>query len=205
MIYLLLAELGLRCCTRAFSSCGEQGLIFVTVLRLLIVVASHCWALDARASVVAACRLSSWGLQGLEHEYLWHTGLVALQRVESSRIRDWICVPWSGRRIPILCTTRKIQPMTFNIFSCCHMYILFGEMPLQCLLPIFLMLLSFQSFLKNIFHILVLWNIWTIFFHSVASLFMFLIGSFTGQKVFILVKPNLTNFFFYGSCFWCQI
>ena len=39
-IYLFLAVLGLRCCARAFSSCGEQGLLFVAVRRLLIVVAS---------------------------------------------------------------------------------------------------------------------------------------------------------------------
>ena len=39
-IYLFLAALGLRCCTRAFSSCGEQGLLFVAVCRLLISVAS---------------------------------------------------------------------------------------------------------------------------------------------------------------------
>ena len=39
-IYLFLAALGLRCCARAFSSCGEQGLLFVAVCRLLIVVAS---------------------------------------------------------------------------------------------------------------------------------------------------------------------
>ena len=39
-IYLFLAALGLRCCTRAFSSCGEQGLLFVVVHGLLIVVAS---------------------------------------------------------------------------------------------------------------------------------------------------------------------
>ena len=40
-IYLLfLAVLGLRCCVRPFSSCGEQGLLFVAVRRLLIAVAS---------------------------------------------------------------------------------------------------------------------------------------------------------------------
>ena len=39
-IYLFLAALGLHCCTRAFSSCGERGLLFVVVRRLLIVVAS---------------------------------------------------------------------------------------------------------------------------------------------------------------------
>ena len=38
--YLFLAALGLRCCARAFSSCGEQGLLFVAVLWLLIAVAS---------------------------------------------------------------------------------------------------------------------------------------------------------------------
>ena len=39
-IYLFLAALGLRCCVRAFSSCGERGLLFVAVRRLLIAVAS---------------------------------------------------------------------------------------------------------------------------------------------------------------------
>ena len=39
-IYLFLAALGLRCCTRAFSSCNEQGLLFVVVHGLLTAVAS---------------------------------------------------------------------------------------------------------------------------------------------------------------------
>ena len=39
-IYLSLAALGLRCCVRAFSSCGEWGLLFVAVHGLLIAVAS---------------------------------------------------------------------------------------------------------------------------------------------------------------------
>ena len=38
-IYFL-AALGLSCCTRAFSGCGEQGLLFVAVCGLLIAVAS---------------------------------------------------------------------------------------------------------------------------------------------------------------------
>ena len=37
---LFLAVLGLRCCARAFSSCGEPGLLFVAVRGLLIAVAS---------------------------------------------------------------------------------------------------------------------------------------------------------------------
>ena len=63
-MYLFLSALGLRCCARAFSSCGEQGLLFVVVHRRLT---SHCRgfsscgarALGARASVVMAHGLSS--------------------------------------------------------------------------------------------------------------------------------------------------
>ena len=42
-IYLFnfLAALGLCCCTRASSSCGEWGLLFIAVRGLLIAVASH--------------------------------------------------------------------------------------------------------------------------------------------------------------------
>ena len=39
LFILFLAALGLRC-TRAFSSCGERGLLFVVVCGLLIAVAS---------------------------------------------------------------------------------------------------------------------------------------------------------------------
>ena len=38
-IYFL-AALGLRCCVRAFSSCREQGLLFIAVRGLLTAVAS---------------------------------------------------------------------------------------------------------------------------------------------------------------------
>ena len=39
-IYLFLAALGLHCCVRAFSSCGERGLLFLAVHGLLIAVAT---------------------------------------------------------------------------------------------------------------------------------------------------------------------
>ena len=51
--------LGLHCCEQTFSSCGEQGLLFVAVHGLLIEVASH----------VAEHRLQAHGLQ-----QLWHVG-----------------------------------------------------------------------------------------------------------------------------------
>ena len=67
-IYLVLAALGLHCCTWASSSCSERGLLFVAVCRLLIVVASRCRAraIGARASVVVARGLSSCGSWALE-------------------------------------------------------------------------------------------------------------------------------------------
>ena len=37
---LLLATLGLRCCTHTFSSCGKRGLLFVAVRGLLTAVTS---------------------------------------------------------------------------------------------------------------------------------------------------------------------
>ena len=40
LFILFLAELGLHCCTQAFSSCIERGLLFAAVHRLLIAVAS---------------------------------------------------------------------------------------------------------------------------------------------------------------------
>ena len=40
LFVLFLAVLGLHCCARAFSSCREQGLLFVAVCRVLIAVAS---------------------------------------------------------------------------------------------------------------------------------------------------------------------
>ena len=62
-IYLFLTALGLRCCAWAFSSCGEQGLLFIAVRRLLIVV----------ASLIAEHGLQAHGLQ-----QLWHTGSVVV-------------------------------------------------------------------------------------------------------------------------------
>ena len=69
LIYLFLPALGLRCCARAFFSCGERGLLFVAVHGLLIGVASLCCGtrgLGARASVVVARGLSSCGSRALE-------------------------------------------------------------------------------------------------------------------------------------------
>ena len=56
--YLFLAAVGLHCCTRAFFSCSEPGLLFAAVRRLLIAVGfSSC------GSRALERRLSSCGAQ----------------------------------------------------------------------------------------------------------------------------------------------
>ena len=68
-IYLFWAVLGLCCCARAFSSCGERGLLFLVVRGLLTAV----------VSLVAEHRLQARGLQ-----QLWHVGSVIVARRLSS-------------------------------------------------------------------------------------------------------------------------
>ena len=118
------------CCVFAafvciFSSCSEQGLLFIVVRGLLIVAASlavqrrlqaahmlsSCGvqAVSVQASVVAAYRLSSYGSQALECG-LSGCGdrLVAPRHVESSQTRDRTYVPCIVRQISIPCTTREV-------------------------------------------------------------------------------------------------
>ena len=61
--------MGLRCCTQAFSSCGEQGLLFslrCTGFSLQWLLLLQAWAVGMRASVVVARGLSSCGSWALE-------------------------------------------------------------------------------------------------------------------------------------------
>ena len=70
-IHLFMAVLGLCCCAWAFSSCGERGLLFIKVHRLLIVVAPLVAEHGPQArrlqqlwhvrSLVVSCRLQSAG------------------------------------------------------------------------------------------------------------------------------------------------
>ena len=54
-IYLFLAALGLRCCMQAFSSCGEQGLLFVAVRGLLVVGLLLLWSTGSRHVCFSSC------------------------------------------------------------------------------------------------------------------------------------------------------
>ena len=104
--YLFLAALGLRHYTQAFSSCGEQGLLFIAVPGLL----------NAVASLVAEHGLQAHGLQQLwlagsiaQAHQLWHTNLVAPRHVGSSWTRARTGVPCIGRQILNHCATREAQ------------------------------------------------------------------------------------------------
>ena len=123
-IYLFLAALGLRCCAWAFSSCSEQGLLFIVVCGLLIAVASlvaehglqvrglqQLWRVGSAvaahgpqstwASVVVACRLQSAGSVVVAH------GLSCSAALGSSWTRAGTRVPCIGRWILNHCTTRE--------------------------------------------------------------------------------------------------
>ena len=89
---LFLTVLGPHCCLRAFSS---RDKLDYSLLR--------CRGFSLRWLLL----LQSTGSRGLDQQ-LWDTGLVGLQRVESSRIRDQTCVPCIGRWISIHWTTRKV-------------------------------------------------------------------------------------------------
>ena len=76
----ILAALGLCCCMRAFSSCSEQGLLFIAGHGLLTVVASRC-----RAPVlVAVCWLGSSGARAQLLLGLWTLPGPGMEAVSSA-------------------------------------------------------------------------------------------------------------------------
>ena len=134
------AVLGLCCCAQAFSSCGERGLLFVAVRRLLTAV----------ASLVAEHGLQAWGFSscGLWAQQLWFAGLVVPWHMGSSRTRARTRVPCIGRWILNHCGTREVPQLLFRFpqinrkilgtYSHVHRY---TSQPFQfshLLLPIFL-------------------------------------------------------------------
>ena len=119
-IYLFLSALGLRCCTRAFSSCGKWGysLLWCSgfLLRWLLLLRSA----GSRRAGFSSCGtwaqqlwLAGSRTQAQQAQQLQHTGLVALQHVGSSRTRERTCVPCIGRRILNHHTTREVPEFIF--------------------------------------------------------------------------------------------
>ena len=86
-IYLLLAVLCLHCC--AHSLVELSGLLTLWFLFL--------WSMGSKAWV----------------QWLWHTGLLTPQHVESSQTRRRIHDSWIGRWILNHWTTREVQKLAF--------------------------------------------------------------------------------------------
>ena len=107
-IYLFLAAFGLHCCMRAFSSCGKQGLLFVAVHGILIVVASLVAEHRLQASVVVAHGLQSAGSVVVVH------GLNCSVACGIFRTRVQTHVPCIGRQILNHCATRETPSMFFK-------------------------------------------------------------------------------------------
>ena len=87
-IYLFLVALGLCCWMPAFSNCCEQGLL------------PDCGAWASHCGGLSCCRAQA--------QYLWCTGLAALQYVESSQTRDQTRVPRIGQQILNHWSTREV-------------------------------------------------------------------------------------------------
>ena len=111
-IYLFLAVSGLRCCARAFSSCGQQGLLFVRCAGVSLRQLLLFWSTGSRRAGFNSCgtRAQQLYLTGsrVQAQQLWHTGLVAPRHVGSSQTRARTCVSCVGRRILNHCATREV-------------------------------------------------------------------------------------------------
>ena len=109
--FFFLAALGLRCCARAFSSCGERGYSLLRCVGfslrwLLLLQSTGCRRTGFSSCGTRAQQLWLVGSRA-QPQQLWCTGLVAPRHVGSSRTRAQTRVPCIGRRILNHCTTRE--------------------------------------------------------------------------------------------------
>ena len=98
-IYLFMAALGLCCCARAFSICGEQGLLFNAMQQVSSRWLFSLWSMGSRHTGFSGCStqaqlfLSVWDLP---------------------QTRDRTRVPCIGRRMLINGATREVLPVLFT-------------------------------------------------------------------------------------------
>ena len=97
-IYLFMAVVGLCCCVRAFSSCGNQGLLSSCGAR-----AAHCSGFHGAESRVQASAVVA-------------QQLVALQHMDSSRSRGRTHAPCIGGQILNHWTSREVQISVYRFF-----------------------------------------------------------------------------------------
>ena len=118
-IYLFLAELGLRCCSRAFLQLRQTNYSSLWCkgfsLRWLLLLQSM------RSTCTGFSSCGSWAQQlwlkgsRAQAQQLWRMGLVVPQHVGSSQIGDRTHVPCIGKWVINHCTTREVPRVSF-----CH-------------------------------------------------------------------------------------
>ena len=130
--------IGVCCCFVQYLFFFWLCWVFIAACGLSLIVASRCysslqcvgfslwWFLLLRSTgsrLVGFSSCSVWAQQ------LWHTGLVAPQRVRSSQTRARTRVPCIGRRILNHCTTREVLCSIFEagkVFFFFLIYLFFG-------------------------------------------------------------------------------
>ena len=105
-IYLFLAALGLRCCARAFSSCGKQGLLFLQCvgfslrwLLLLQSTGSRLMGFNSCGSQALECRLSSCGTQAEVLRGMWDLPRPGLKPVSPALAGRFLTTALPGKSL----------------------------------------------------------------------------------------------------------
>ena len=121
-VYLSLAALGLRCCTRAFSSCSEWGLLFVAVR------GSHCSGFSccgARAlgAGFSSCssralerRLSSCGARASLLHGMWDLPGPGLEPMFPALAGGFLTTAPPGKSLSY-CLEGRLQTLLFILYS----------------------------------------------------------------------------------------
>ena len=130
-IYLFLAALGLRSCVRAFSSCGERGLLFVAVHGLLIAVASLVVArgLSSCGSRALECRLSSCGARDQLLCSMWDLPGPGLEPVSPALAGGFLTTAPPGKSLDLI-LDRKIN-MYVYVCVCIHTHIILFQITMD--------------------------------------------------------------------------
>ena len=103
------------CCYRGpFSSCGEQGLLFIAVRGLLIAVAFHC---GAQALGVWALVLAAHGSVVVGHFCTWHLPRLGIEPVSPAFTGRFLSTrpPWKSWHLFLMC--QCLYSGLWNLFS----------------------------------------------------------------------------------------
>ena len=111
-IYLLLAVLGLRCCARAFSSCGERGPLFIAVRGPLTVVEHR---LQTR-------RLSSCGSRAQLLRGMWNLPRPGLEPVSPALAGGFSTTAPPGKPKTVLILTQVASFVSNKIRRTRHLF-----------------------------------------------------------------------------------